>query len=52
MNIGMAKLIQKVLTIRAHWSPLELEIMNIGMAKLIQKVLTIRAHLSPLELQI
>ena len=52
MNIGMAKLIQTVLTSGDHWSSLELQIMNIGMTKLIQMMPTIRAHWSQFELQI
>ena len=52
MDIGMAEQIETVITIGAHWSPLELEIENIGMAKLIQTVLTIGAHWCPLELHI
>ena len=51
-DIGMAELIQTVITIGAHWSPLELENMKIGMAKLSQMVITIGAHWSPLELHI
>ena len=41
-----------VLTIGAHWSPLELEIVKRDMSELIQMVLTIGAHWSPLELEI
>ena len=41
-----------VLTIGAHWSPLELEILKRAMAELIQMVLSIGAHWSPLELEI
>ena len=40
------------LTIVAHLSPLELDIINICIAKLIQRMLTSRAHWCPLELQI
>ena len=52
MNIGIAKLIQTLITIGAQWSPLELENMNKGMATLIHTVITIGAHWSSLELQI
>ena len=41
-----------VITIGAHWSPLELEIEKRYIAELIQMVLTIGAHWSPLELEI
>jgi hypothetical protein len=41
-----------VLSIGAHWSPLELEIEKKVLAKLSQLVLTIGAHWSPLELEI
>ena len=45
-------MIQKVLNIGVHWSPLELEIEKRDMAELIQMLLTIGAHWSPLELEI
>ena len=41
-----------VLTIGAHWSPLELEIKKKVKGELKQVVLTIGAHWSPLELEI
>ena len=39
-------------TIRAHCSPLELEIVDKGKNYLIKKLFTIGAHWSPLELEI
>ena len=48
----MSELIQIMLTVGAHWSPLELEIEKRDMAELIQMVLTIGAQWSPLELTI
>jgi hypothetical protein len=42
----LAELIQMVLTIVAHWSPLELEILKRDLTELIQMVLTIGAHWS------
>ena len=41
-----------VLTIGAHWTPLELEIAKTDMAEQIHVVITIGAHWSPLELKI
>ena len=41
-----------VITIGAHWSPLELEIAKRDNAELIQMVITIGAHWSPMELEI
>ena len=40
----------EMLTIDAHWSPLELEIVDDDDNNPIKVLLTIRAHLSPLEL--
>ena len=42
----IAELIQVVLTIRAHWSPLELEIEKRDKAELIQMVIIIGVHWS------
>jgi hypothetical protein len=42
-------MIQMVLTIGAHWSPLELEIKKRDYAELIQMVISFGAHWSPLE---
>jgi hypothetical protein len=49
---GNAELILIVITIGAHWSPLELEIEKRDDAELILMLITIRAHWSPLELEI
>ena len=42
----MTELVQMVLPIGAHWSPLELEIEKTDMDELIQMVLTIGVHWS------
>ena len=52
MEIEKSELIQMVLTIGAHRSPLELEIEKRDMDELIQMLLTIGAQWSPLELEI
>ena len=44
-----AELTRMVITIGAHWSPLELEIAKGDNAELIQMVITIGAHWSLLE---
>ena len=45
------RVIKKVLSIGAHWSQLELEIVDEGKSNLIKKLLSIGAHWSPLELE-
>ena len=42
----LVELIQMVLTIGAHWSPLELELEKRDLAELIQMLLTIGVHWS------
>jgi hypothetical protein len=51
-EIDIAELIQMVITIGAHCSPLELEIEKRDNAELILMVITIGAHWSPMELEI
>ena len=47
-----SQLIQVVITIGAHWSPLELEIEKRDNPELILMVITIGAHWSPMDLEI
>ena len=47
-----AELMLMLISIGAHWSPFELEIVKRDKAELIQMVISIGAHWSPLELEI